>query len=121
MPATAERIALVSEEFRYVIHEDATIKTAYPLAREDTVPSFFDAEADANTIGQAQFNLLKGDRQFWVVTVAGDVSLDFSAGTPTVTFKKNRFGLDGGRDFAVVGLIRQGSAEGTETTLEPWG
>lgn len=87
MPADATRIGFIIEEFRKVVSEDASVRSAYGnVAREtdDPVETFFDNEDDAQVMADERLALLGviGRRRFRL-EVAGtqDVAaLDYAGG-----------------------------------------
>ncbi|MEA3044590.1 MAG: hypothetical protein QOH47_2428 [Sphingomonadales bacterium] len=107
MPATADRIGFIRQQFREVVASDDAIKTRYGEDARDTgaepVETFFDSIADAQIMCDQRFKLLKRDRRRFRTTVNSIVdftgALDFSQVTPAATV------IDSERGANLVGSI----------------
>jgi hypothetical protein len=84
MPATAARIAYVTEAARSVVWTDTGVKTSYGKAARDTlaqpIETFFDDVADAQVIADERGAILGAHARRFTVTTTG--LLDFITALP---------------------------------------
>jgi hypothetical protein len=134
MPATAARIAFVTNEFRTVVSSNSAIKTRYGTAARDSatttvipvtdapIETFFDSTTDAQTMCDERFALLKADRRKFGVTVASllDFSgaLAFTANAPAATLIDREKSAN--LSVAITGISALDYESGS-TTLTCWG
>jgi hypothetical protein len=126
MPATAARISFVGQAYRTYVSLDAAIKTRYSLLARDTLDAppetFFDTLSDVQAICTERFNLLKGDRRKFEITVSGLLSftgaLDFSQTAPAVTVLDDEKAAS--LTAAIVGVVGK-DYDTNKTTVTAWG
>ena len=92
MPATPARIALVTQEFRTVKDGPTTaVDTKYGAAArktEEPIETFFEVEADAQSMCTERRTLLGRDARRFVQTVQGEATgmgLSYSTTSPVAT------------------------------------
>lgn len=92
MPATPSRVAFIKSEYRTVKNGPiAAVVAKYgDSARrtKETIPTYFEAEADAQAMCNERATLLSGDRRRFVQEVAGEATglgISYTTGAPTVT------------------------------------
>jgi hypothetical protein len=114
---TTQRQALLAAATRKATAQDATIKTAHPLASEITVATLLRFQADAQAEAARLLALLKIRRDrigFEVSDEVGRVGLG-----NVVTHLLPRFGLETGKLFRVIG--RNDDFSKRRVTLTLWG
>lgn len=116
MPATLERVAFITNEFRWVLAADAAVAVRRKRARTMETESFLRTEAGAIAVNTAIFNLMKADRQLIELPVNPmPPGLDFTRLAPTATLVYEPLGLT--RDVLIVGqtieVRRDGKEKGT--------
>jgi hypothetical protein len=116
----ADRRALLASEYRDVTATDATVKTKHPLAGVLERQSQLLASADASAEAGRLLVLYGVERTIWQVvsrlTSAQIAALSLGM---TVQIKYPRFGLDAGRNFVLIGVLRE--LESGRATLWLWG
>lgn len=110
-----EKSAMITE-WRQEKYEDSAVATASLLAREETLESCFDVQANALTEAQRLVDLHGPKRQAYSATVEFEANLEPGL---TVKLTDSRYGLAAGKLFLVLKL-EQNAAEG-ESTMELWG
>lgn len=105
------------QEFRQIVIEDRNIRTFSALSDEKIFNTLILNQSDATTQATRISNLFNKRRTVYKI-VAKDVLFRVFIGD-TVTVILNRFGLDSGKNFLVVGLSYD--AETNLTELELWG
>ncbi len=119
MPATAERAAFASREYRYDTIEDATIRAAHPGARDTgdrPRASFFDDLAAAAAVNAERAGLLMTLPQRMAVVCAEALTdLATDTVTPTVRLTDPEQQLDA--DFLVSRLVLDLESETTSLEL----
>jgi len=123
MPATAAQAAFIQEEFRVVKNgPDETVTGKYgDLARRtDVIPTFFEVEADAQSMCDERKTLLSGDRRRFSQVVSGEstgLALAYTSTLPGVTV------IDDRRKASHSALVSEFTIDfGKQTTsLETWG
>lgn len=117
MPATPERVALISSPFRFAIAADETVKSIVPSADSLEEPGFFNNAADAEAINDTVFALRSDPAaQFYQVDFEGELDPDFNGKTPHF-MGDDIEGLQPGRKYIIVA----GQTAGETTTLTLWG
>lgn len=91
MPATAARASFIKSEFRTVKNgPNAAVVAKYgDSARrtKETIPTYFEAEADAQAITDERATLLSGDRRRFDQGISGEqtgMGINYVSGSPTV-------------------------------------
>ncbi len=91
MPATAARASFIKSEFRIVKNgPNATVVAKYgDSARrtKETIPTFFEVEADAQAMCDERAALLSGDRRRFDQSISGEqtgMGINYVSGSPTV-------------------------------------
>lgn len=121
------RSDFVAQARRFVLSEDAALKTTYLNAREIEVAGLLDAAGDAQAEGDRQFDLLSAPAKIWRAT-ALDLGMTPAIGTTytlTDTRKRNngasgaRLGLGGGKTVVCIG--REDAPESETVTFLFWG
>ena len=101
---------------RFVVAEDASIKTALAEARESELSTLLDAEADASTESSRQLSLLGARRDRYELQLQNRAH-EFEVGE-TYTFVHSSLRVPAGQDL-VVRRVSERSRE--STVLEVWG
>lgn len=115
--ASASQGPSLTEEWRYVVASDASIKTAHLLANDTSDLSLLDSATDAAAEAARLLNIYKTQRDYYVAAVKtqplkrklGDV----------VTVAYTRYGLTTGKQFVIVGLKE--NAFNSTVDMELWG
>lgn len=105
------------QEYRKIVIEDRNIRTQSAVSIEQNFNTLIVNEADAIIQAQRIAELFNKKRTLYKVS-AKDVFFRLKIGD-SVTVILNRFGLDSGKDFLIVGLSYD--AETNLTELELWG
>lgn len=112
--ASADRLRLKNEDSAVSIERPA-VRTQSPLARELFIPAIVATAVDAATI-QAQAESWYGvPRRVWRVPVSGRAH-EVDVGD-SVRINHPRFGMSGGADFFVDGVIEKSGSSITELSL----
>lgn len=102
---SASRRGEVGQEYREVVAEDASVKTAHAAAVETVIDTAFTAASDATTEATRRLGMYKVRRDLYEVTVALQegvgVAVDLGS---VVAIDIARYGMGGGRLFRVVGI-----------------
>lgn len=112
----------ISQPYRYAQAVDSTVQTTFEQARLVEVPGLFSQLADAETLNQTLFDLIKVPRRRFRAEVHGldFVRLDdYDGQVPCATLKSERYGLQTGLLVALVGL--ELNASKNITLLDCWG
>lgn len=124
MPATASRIAFITQESRVATAgPDGTVAALYGSSARDTVPpidTYFDTLADASALALARLNLLKAPRRRIEFGVAGEeTSLGFTykGTTPAVSVTDEERGIDGAAAVVQFGV----DFEKGQSMMVTWG
>lgn len=107
----------VGNAYRFVSDEDVTVQTARPLAREETIETLLNDEADASTESTRQLALTSANRDHYEAETLRHQWVLRPGDTVNLTF--DRWGLSGGRDMIVLS-VSENSNTGV-TTLALWG
>lgn len=107
----------VQEDFRRIIIEDRNIRTLSSNAIERTYDTLLANESDATALASRITELYNSQRKIYKMSVK-DLVFRVYVGD-TVSIKLNRFNLDAGKNFLVIGLGVD--AETNITELEVWG
>jgi len=110
--------AFAGEEWRLAVAEAPSVKAAHRLSPELTFDSYFINEADAQAEADRQLALHSVRRDRLQVPVKSFVVEQVDLGT-VVRLELNRFGLDAGKSFMVIGMGEKFSSG--VTTLDLWG
>ena len=113
MPATEDRVALITSRFRYHEAQNAGVRTLVPTASSDEVPGYFSSEAGAAIHNAAIFALASNARAApYKVVVPAVMELDFDGKTPRIS------GADvPGLDPAAYYIIIAAEVSGSQTIL----
>ena len=123
MPVTPERAQFIRQEFRSVTANSPTIDAAYgDKARKTKEPieTFFEVEADAQSMCTERMSLLGAKRRRMSQNVAGEsvaMGLTYTGGVPTVTVIDDDRQISG--PFLVSELNMNFAAD--ESLIETWG
>jgi hypothetical protein len=116
----ADRRAWVEKTSRQAVAEDATVKTAHPLAQELTYETLLAGQGYAGPEATRRLNLLKTQRFIYSITARVDAALlaliDLGE---VVEVDHARFGLAGGKLLRVIGY--EPNWQNNELTLRLWG
>lgn len=115
--ADLARKQLLASEFRQITAQDASVKTAHPLAAELTFETLLTQQVDAQAEAARRLALHKIRRDrigFPTFFDRGDIELGRS-----VKVQMNRFGYNAGKDFIVLG--RDDNNKRRVRTLALWG
>lgn len=111
MPATAARIGFITQEFRKVVSETASVVTRHgDLARksDDPIETYFDDEADAQLVADARQTLLSAERRRFRLGAQGldeALTLSFTGGVlPTARYIDAERNIDRSVLIAEVGF-----------------
>lgn len=120
MPASLERVAFITNGFRWDLEVDALVAVKRKRARVQEAESFCTNEAGASVINAAVFALMKGDRQLIEVPVNPmPEGLDFGRLAPTATLSYEPLGME--REVIIVGQTTEVRKDGLEKgTLLVW-
>jgi hypothetical protein len=117
---TAVRRAYLAEEYRSSVSTDSSIKTQWLLAGIMDVHGLLTSSSDADTEADRQLALFKVRRDIFDVTVNLDIVTDNSLKMmDVVEIVLDRFGMDAGRSFRVIGMAYDLEKNGC--TLSLWG
>jgi hypothetical protein len=116
----ADRRAWLEKPARQTVAEDATVKTAHPLAQEIVYDTLLAGAGYAAPEAARRLELLKSGRLIYNATVRVDAALlaalDLGA---VVSIALNRFGLSGGKLLRVIGI--EGDYQRNQLNLRLWG
>ncbi len=120
MPATAERAALITQEFRWDLRVVAGVLSIHPRAREEDAESYCSTAEGAAAVNSDILNLLSSESQLIEVAVNPiPTNIDFTRVAPTARIEYPPLGLS--RDVLVVGITTEVRADGEERgTLLLW-
>ena len=113
---TDAKADFMGQRERFVVAEDASIKTALAEARESELSTLLDAEADASTENSRQLSLLGARRDRYELQLQNRAH-EFEVGE-TYTFVHSSLRVPAGQDL-VVRRVSERSRE--STVLEVWG
>jgi hypothetical protein len=112
--------AYLAEEWRSETAEDASIKTQWLLAGEMTVETLLTSSADAAAEAVRLLALYKVRRDIFEVTVPIDIVTDNSLKfMDVVELQLDRFGMDAGKSFRLIGMAPLLAR--AQVTLTLWG
>ena len=115
--ASDEYRDFAQEEFRQIILETSAIKTVSASSVEKSFNTLILNQADALDLSSKIKTLFGARRKLYTVSIKSIYStLEIG---DTITIKVNRFNLDNGQDFLVVGIGRD--VETNTIELELWG
>ncbi|WP_024296640.1 hypothetical protein [Methylomicrobium lacus] len=116
----ADRRAWLEKPNRQTVAEDATVKTAHPLAQEIVYDTLLAGAGYAGPEAARRLDLLKTSRLIYNATVDVDAALlaalDLGA---VVSVQLSRFGLSGGKLLRVIGI--EGDYQRNQLNLRLWG
>jgi hypothetical protein len=117
---SADRRAWLEKPARQAIAEDATVKTAHPLAQEIVYPTLLAGVGYAGPEATRRLNLLKVPRKIYnaVVNVDATMLAAIDLGL-VVEVQLARFGLDAGELFRVIGI--ETDYQKNQLNLRLWG
>jgi len=114
--------SFITKPYRFSVQQDATLRTAYQLARQIEIDSALTNMADADTVSLELFNILKLPRQRFDVPVIGIDVINlgmYDGGVPCATLLHDRWGLAAGKLVAIPDFtIDLGK---NQTVLRCWG
>lgn len=116
--ATEAVKAFASEEWRTVVVKDDAVATAFLMAQELTFSSLLVNAADAQTEANRRLSLYKVQRDRYRVPIKTEYVDTVNLGS-IVSLRLNRFGLNNGKKFLVIGMTED-FANGT-TILDLYG
>jgi len=116
--ATEAAKAFAGEEWRTVVVKDDAVATAFLMAQELTFQSLLVNAADAQAEATRRLNLYKVKRDRYRVPLKTEYADNINLGD-IVSLRLNRFGLNAGKKFLVIGM-EEDFANGT-TILDIYG
>jgi hypothetical protein len=108
--------AFAELEYRSVKAEDSSVLTKHLLATEIERDSLIVGESAANTEAARLLTVYKKQRELYKVSVQTETILNIN---DVIKLEIDRFGLNDGKLFRVLGIIESGAKDQTELTL--WG
>lgn len=115
-----DRRAALAQEYRSTRAEDASVKTQFLLATESSLDTVLTSAAEAATEAERRLELHKVRRNFFEMTVQGDLVSQSGAWLmDVVQVRAPRFGLSSGVKFRILGI--QPELAKNEVTLTLWG
>lgn len=105
------------EQYRYSVASDSSVQTAHLQALDQTTPSLLASQAAADAEALRQLNMFKVARDVYQVRVRA-VPFTLSQGN-VVQLQLNRYGLNGGKLFTIIGMTETADNSIIELTL--WG
>jgi hypothetical protein len=117
---TDARKAYLSEEYRRVEASDATIKTANLTSPELEFLTVLSSATDAASEANRRLTIYKVRRDMYQLTIRVDASLAASLDIgKIVTMQINRFGMNDGKQFLIIGV--RTNMRGYQFDLTLWG
>lgn len=110
--------AFAEQEWRTAVAEDDDVKAIHKLSPELTYETYLVNEADAIAEAQRRLVLHSVSRDRFLVPVRSYLVEQVDLGN-VIRLQVNRFGLDDGKDFVVIGITE--NLETGITTLDVWG
>lgn len=107
----------LTDEFRYVVSEDSSVKTAHLLAADQEVYTSLDDSTDAQEESDRLLSMFKISRDVYTVKVKTQ-PLSRKLGE-VIRLTHSRYGLSGGKLFVIVGLVEDYVSSTVE--MEVWG
>lgn len=101
---TAERRAFLAQEWRQINVPDNTVKQRHPESPELTFESLISDEVEAQAFHDDRLNIYSHKRMRFLIEVFMDPDVAQIELGDVVRVTYNRFGLDDGRDFIVIGI-----------------
>ena len=95
----------LTQPYRYIDKQDATLLARFPLARSVEAMTGFSTISGMQTVADERFALLTGLRRRFLLVLEGCDYItpsDFSGSAPAATLKADRYGLSGGRRVVIV-------------------
>lgn len=111
-------ITFAAQEWRTEVAKNDAVKTIHKLAPELKYDTYLTTQADAQAEAARRLALHSVPRDRFQVPVKSFLVEQVDMGDP-VRLKVNRFGLDAGKDFTVIGITE--NLETQITTLDLWG
>ncbi len=114
--------SFITEPFRFVDKFDAGVRASYELARQIEIEGAFTSLANADTVAQILFDILKSPRQRFDVPVLGVDIINlgmFDGQVPAATLISDRFGLTAGKPVIIPDFTIDLNAG--QTILRCWG
>ena len=115
---TAANAGFFNNEWRDEIATDSTIRVKHLLSAPLEFDTLLTSAADAATEATRRLNLYKAERDRFLVPVKSEYVVDLNLGD-TITLEVNRYGMNSGRDFVIIGITE--NAESGVTELDVWG
>jgi hypothetical protein len=116
----ADRRAWLEKATRQSVAEDASVKTAHPLAQEIVYDTVLAGQGYAGPEATRRLNLLKSKRMIYTVVATVDADLlDVIDLGKVGEVQYPRFGLDAGKLLRVIGY--EPNWQNNELTLRLWG
>lgn len=113
--SNSERFSAATNEWRYAVAQDASVKVRNPLARELVIYSAYLNYKDAQAKADADLLLWKERHDMYEVPLrARPLALDVNQ---VVTLTRDRFDLDAGEDFRILGFKEQ---SGGRCAVQVW-
>lgn len=116
---TVDKRNVLSQASLSVLAEDLAIKTQYNLAIELTRDSLLTTQANAQTEAARVLALYKVSRDLYTVRLALDLTETLPDINDIANLKLNRFGLNSGKLFKIIGIESNYSTNRATITL--WG
>jgi len=116
---TADRRSFLEKERLSVSTEDATVKSQFLYAAEITRDTLLTTSANASTEASRLLTLYKTNRYMYQVRIALDVTEHLPDLNDIAKVTLNRFGLDSGKLFRIIGISSNYAIN--RATLTLWG
>lgn len=116
---TIDRLNALSQDYLVQTAEDSSIKTKYLLASELQRDSLIISQTQAATEATRLLNLYKVARDLYQVRVALDLTETLPDLNGVAQITLNRFGLDSGKLFRIIGI--ESDYASNRATLTLWG
>jgi len=116
---TADRRSFLRYQFQSSYTEDATVKNQFLLASEITRDTLLVSSANASTEASRLLTLYKTNRYMYQVRIALDVTEHLPDLNDTANVTLDRFGLDSGKLFRIIGISSNYAIN--RATLTLWG
>lgn len=114
--ATEEFKTFAVEEWRSAVAENAAVKTLHPLSKDIEFETLLLNEADATAEAARRLDLYGKRRERFRVAIKSEFAALFDLGD-TLTLVLRRFGMQGGKNFVVVGITEELAQGRTELTI----
>lgn len=115
---TAANAGFFNNEWRDEVASDSAVRTKHLLATALEFQTLLTSAANAATEATRRLNLYKAERDRFLVPVKSEYAVDLNVGD-TITVQVDRYGMNSGRDFVIIGMTE--NAESGVTELDVWG